>query len=370
MTAMVLDVDGLDALLARLREATDRVIGPVARDGAVVYEDIGGVDDLPRGIVDEQGPGHYRIEHRDDEQRFGYAVGPHSWKRYLFPPSIELMRARRTDDGAFAVDPAPAPTGTLAFVGARACELHAIAIQDRVFAHDADYQARRANIVVVGVQCGAPAATCFCPSTGSGPDIGPGLGADVVLTEVLDGGGHRFVARADTDRGTELLRELPGRPATETDAGDAEAVLDRTRTAITRTLAVTGLDLRDLLAATLEHDSWDEVAQRCLSCANCTLACPTCFCSAVDDVTDLDGEATRVRRWDSCFTGAHSYIHGGSVHADTRSRYRQWLTHKLGTWWDQFDTSGCVGCGRCITWCPVGIDLTAQVRALTQVEVR
>jgi Fe-S-cluster-containing hydrogenase component 2 len=120
--------------------------------------------------------------------------------------------------------------------------------------------------------------------------------------------------------------------------------------------------------ANLEHPRWDDVAERCLSCTNCTLVCPTCFCFAVEDVNSLDGErAERTQRWDSCFTLGHSMLHGaGSVRGDTRSRYRQWLTHKLSTWWDQFDESGCVGCGRCISWCPAGIDLTEEVAAIAR----
>jgi Fe-S-cluster-containing hydrogenase component 2 len=119
------------------------------------------------------------------------------------------------------------------------------------------------------------------------------------------------------------------------------------------------------LQAALEHPRWDDVARRCLTCGNCTMVCPTCFCTQVTDTTDLTGDhAERWRRWDSCFTLEYSHVHGGSVRTSTRSRYRQWLTHKLSTWHDQFGTTGCVGCGRCIAWCPVGIDLTEEVRAL------
>jgi len=85
----------------------------------------------------------------------------------------------------------------------------------------------------------------------------------------------------------------------------------------------------------------------------------------VEDTTDLAGEtAERVRRWDSCFNSRYSYIHGGNVRQSTRSRYRQWLTHKVASWHDQFGSSGCVGCGRCITWCPVGIDITEEIAAI------
>jgi ferredoxin len=123
--------------------------------------------------------------------------------------------------------------------------------------------------------------------------------------------------------------------------------------------------IRDLLFSNLEHPRWDEVASRCLSCTNCTLVCPTCFCSSVTEVADLSGDRVdRERQWASCFTLDHARIHGGSVRSTTASRYRQWLTHKLAGWIDQFGSSGCTGCGRCITWCPVGIDLTEEVAAI------
>jgi Fe-S-cluster-containing hydrogenase component 2 len=124
-------------------------------------------------------------------------------------------------------------------------------------------------------------------------------------------------------------------------------------------------DIKELLYRNYDHPRWRNVASRCLTCANCTMVCPTCFCTTVEDVTDLTGnQAERWRKWDSCFTVDFSYIHGGSVRASPESRYRQWMTHKLATWIDQFGTSGCVGCGRCITWCPVAIDITEEVRAI------
>jgi ferredoxin len=194
---------------------------------------------------------------------------------------------------------------------------------------------------------------------GTGPSAESGF--DLALTELLDGE-HRFLVEAGSERGLEVLAEIPSRPA---QAADVEAASASTESAARRMgRELDTHDLLGLLRSNLEHPRWDEVAERCLTCGNCTLVCPTCFCSSVDDETDLSGDAARWRVWDSCFSVDYAYVHGGSVRPSGRARYRQWLTHKLGTWHEQFGTSGCVGCGRCITWCPVGIDITEEVAAI------
>jgi ferredoxin len=364
----VIEPEALDDLIGVLRRRGFRVLGPSVRDGAIVYDELESAAQLPIGWTDEQEAGTYRLEKRDDEARFGYAVGPHSWKQFLFPARLKLWRAR-ANGGAPVVEEEPPDETPLAFLGVRACELSAIAIQDRVFLGgkfvDRDYAARRTGNFVVAVNCGVPAATCFCVSMDTGPRAREGY--DLALTELLDGE-HRFLVQVGSPAGAEVLAELPSRPAEAIDVTAADAVVDSTAARMGRTME--SADLRDLLAGKLEHPRWDDVAERCLTCGNCTMVCPTCFCSSVEDATDLTGtEATRTRVWDSCFSLDYSYIHGGSVRTSGRSRYRQWLTHKLGTWHDQFGTSGCVGCGRCIAWCPVGIDITAEVAALRAEEV-
>jgi ferredoxin len=172
-----------------------------------------------------------------------------------------------------------------------------------------------------------------------------------------------FLVEIGSEVGADIARALPLRPATNADAKLAAEVSDRTAASMGRRLTTDGL--KELLQGNAQHPRWREVAERCLACGNCTLVCPTCFCFAVDDVTDLAGRtAERVQRWDSCFTLGHSYIHGGSVRREISSRYRQWMTHKLAHWIDQYGVSGCVGCGRCITWCPVGIDITEEAAAI------
>ena len=363
--SLVIELEGLARLVGVLGDRGFLVIGPTVRSGAIVYDVLESADDLPAGYTDVQEPGRYRLERRDDEARFGFAVGAQSWKRELLPPELQLWRAERGPDGEFAIAPdAPAPP-PLAFIGVRSCELHAIQIQDRVLvggAHaDDDYEARRRDAFIVAVNCGEAGGTCFCVSMQTGPKVG--AGHDLALTELLDEDGHRFLVEVGSERGAQVADELPARPAEPRDHEAAARAVERAASQMGRSLDTAGL--AELLQRNREHPRWEEVADRCLTCGNCTLVCPTCFCTTVEDVTDLaGGEAERQRLWDSCFTIDFSRMHGGAARVSAPSRYRQWMTHKLSTWWDQFDTSGCVGCGRCITWCPVGIDITEEAAAI------
>ncbi len=365
---VILTVDGLAALIGALKTRGDRVLGPTVRDQAIVYDDIDGIADLPKGWTDEQDGGHYRLRRRDDEALFGYATGPHSWKKFLHAPVVNLWSAKRDGDSV-KVETGVPPPERLAFIGVRSCELHAIAIQDRVLIGDdyvdPHYQSRRAKNFIVAVNCGTAGGTCFCVSMQTGPKAEAGF--DLTVTELL-GEEHLFLVESGSDDGAEVLAGLPQRAATAGETAAAEAVVAHTADNMGREMRTD--DIHALLMANLEHPRWDDVAARCLSCANCTMVCPTCFCTSVEDSSDLAGiESARSRRWDSCFTMDFSYIHGGSVRASTKSRYRQWMTHKLATWIDQFGSSGCVGCGRCITWCPVGIDITEEVRAIRDGEL-
>lgn len=363
---LVLSRDALARLFALLREDGRTLVGPVLRDGAIVHAEIGGIEDLPVGWGDEQDGGSYRLVRRDDESLFGYSVGPQSWKPTFFAPRQRLWQARRDGEAlSFAAEPPAAER--LALIGARSCDLHAIAVQDRVFtggAHvDPHYAARRADVFVVAVSCGQAGGTCFCASMATGPRATQGF--DLALTEIAAEakGTYRYVVEVGSERGVAMAARLGAALASESELAAAAQAVERATRSMGRRLDTAGI--RELFAASHEHPRWDDVAERCLACANCTMVCPTCFCSTVEDTSDLSGEhAERWRRWDSCFTLDFSYLHGGSVRSSTRSRYRQWLTHKLATWIDQFGTSGCVGCGRCVTWCPVGIDLTVEVAAL------
>jgi ferredoxin len=368
---MVLLLPGLQLLVDLLRERGWKVVGPTVRDGVIVHADIESVDQLPRGVGDVQDNATYRLRKRGDQALFGYVVGPQGWKSLLFP-SRELLWSGQRSGTEMTIRQADVEAPCLALLGVRSCDLHALLIHDTVLAKravpDTAYVSRRKSTFVIAVTCSDPAGTCFCVSMGTGPV--PDKGFDLALTELIDQDGHRFLVAPGTDRGEKILDELTTRAAGDevlnaarTDREAAREVGAAAALRMGRSLDTNGL--RDLLYANAEHPQWDDVASRCLACTNCTLVCPTCFCTSVEDVSDLSGtETERWRVWDSCFTDDFSYLHGGSVRSSVPSRYRQWATHKLASWVDQFGTSGCVGCGRCITWCPAAIDLTAEVGAI------
>jgi ferredoxin len=361
---MVVERADLQVLFDALQRQGYRLMGPRVREGAIVYDEIASVAELPAGWGDEQEGGRYRLKRRDDGALFGYTAGVQGWKRFLFPPVQRLFSAVRGSAPA-APGGAGGAAPRYALIGVRACELQAITVQDKVFLGgryvDPTYLAARQNVFILAVQCVQAGATCFCVSMNTGPKVRSGF--DLALTEMVGQGGHWFLAEAGTEHGAGVLAEAPHRPASAEEVAAAQQAVQRAATQMGRSLDTEGI--KELFYRNYEHPHWDEVASRCLSCANCTLVCPTCFCSTVEDTTDLTGtHAERWRKWDSCFTVSFTHIVGGGVRTSTKSRYRQWLTHKLATWLDQFGVSGCVGCGRCITWCPVGIDLTAETRAL------
>ncbi|HHH43320.1 MAG TPA: sulfite reductase subunit A [Gammaproteobacteria bacterium] len=351
----------LDALLSALRDGGYDCAAPVVRDGAVVYTRLQAQDRLPHGISIQQAPGRYRVGFTDSPRNFSWANGPQALKPFVFTAHETLWSARRDPDGNLCFTEPDRNVDPVAIIGVRSCDLAALALQDRHFLDgacaDPHYQARRASLFLVAVNCSHPSDTCFCVSTGDGPAASDGY--DLLLDELDDG----FVIQAGSPEGQKILDRLPVVSTTDRQLQDINRQNRHAAECQTRRLPPGNLE--PALFANLDHPHWQTVAERCLSCGNCTSVCPTCFCYRELDQGTLDSDhSEHIREWDSCFTQGHSYIHGVTIRAGTDLRYRQWLAHKLGSWHSQYGRSGCVGCGRCISWCPVGIDLTEEVATI------
>ena len=349
------------ALLDSLRAAGYAVLGPVVRNGAVVLGEIGSAADLATGVRDSQEPGRYRLGTSDEARWFGWTVGPQGLKPLLFPAREVLWCSSRAAAGRLRFEPAEVAARAVAVLGVRACDLAALAMLDAHFrggaAPDPGYAARRDRLLLIGVDCAYPAATCFCASTGDGPMLEAGY--DIGLSELDEG----LLVWPGSAAGAAIVEVLPLAPASPEQLATAAEAGNRAAAGQQRSLP--SRRLARALFANLDHAQWQDAGRRCLACGNCTAVCPTCYCHSVWTEPSLrDASARQVREWDSCFSDDHSLLHGRPLRADTASRYRQWLTHKLGAWHAQFGRSGCVGCGRCIAWCPVGIDLTDEVDAI------
>ncbi len=305
----------LQDLLDLLRDDGRRLIGPTLAEETIVYDEISSVADLPHGWGDEQGPGTYRLVRRRDDLTFGYVVGPTSWKRFTFPPVVPLT-VGSTVDGEVRFRAAQPEIPKLAFLGVRACELAALGVQDRVFLGgpfiETDYQLRRRATLVVAVQCTTSASTCFCTSMETGPEVRGGH--DLALTEIPAG----FVVEVGTPTGAELLARLPVSAARLDQSVAAVQAVAGVRASIGNPVQTAGL--RDRLMAKLDSPRWTEVAERCITCGNCTLACPTCFCINVTRRSDLVGaESISERSWDSCFSPGFAIVAGGDFRTARRT---------------------------------------------------
>lgn len=358
-STILLRREDLEGILQNLARAGFTLFGPVERDGVVQVAELDSVADLPAGRTDTRRPGHYRLGQNGAEW-FGTSAPADSWKRLLLPPRLPLFSVRRNGD-ELVVDPEPDPPVRWAFIGIHPCDLKAISLHDRVFLGasepDPHYAARRGELFLLAAQCAHPSESCFCLSLGSGPKAEAGF--DLAVTELPD----NLVIEVGSEAGSAMLEGVRWEAATAWDLGRAQRVHDQARASISRSLDT--FDLPNMLFSNLDHPHWKELGRRCLACGNCTMVCPTCFCGDVGDEIEPSGQTTRrVRVWDSCYASSFSHVHGGNIRPTVTSRYRQWLTHKFASWKTQFGETGCVGCGRCMTFCPVGIDPTAELRAL------
>lgn len=357
--------DRLNQLLLQLQGEGYNCLGPQLQDGVISFLPLQDVGQLPRGWGVDQGPAHYHAVRQQHSRYFAWSNGPQAIKPLTFQPRELLWESRRDASGGLAFSTPQLDQGPIALFGIRACDLAALQLQDEHFLRgreaDPAYQARRKGLFLINVNCSHPSDSCFCVSTGDGPSAETGF--DLSIDELDDG----FVIRAGTPAGERLLIKLALPKADE--ARLKQARVQHAAAVRYQQRRLPGCDIHGRLLERLEHPHWQAIAQRCLACGNCTAVCPTCFCHSEFDEGGLElDSSSHYRQWDSCFTSGHSYIHGIVIRSDTATRYRQWLGHKLGYWHEQYGRSGCVGCGRCISWCPAGIDFTAEAQTLCEGE--
>ncbi|WP_440617680.1 4Fe-4S dicluster domain-containing protein [Cysteiniphilum sp. 6C5] len=353
----------LDDLINALKAQGFAVKAPTVDDHAIVYDDIERAAELPWGYVDEQKPAHYHVKKTDQNKAFAWSLPVQSVKPMLFKEKEALWQVKRDDSGKLTFEQALSKQ-KYAVLGVRPCDLRAIEIQDRVFIEnayqDVRYKARREAMFIIAANCTTCHSNCFCISLGDSPYADKGF--EWAMTEIHGG----FVVESGSDKGRSLIEQLQLNPATGAQTYEAEQKVKAVYAMQEKTIPP--LDkVEKALFENLDHPQWDDVAKRCLSCGSCTQSCPTCFCHTEKEEPDLQGQtSTHLREWDSCFGLDHSYTHGELYRQEPKHRYRQWLTHKFSTWREQFRTKGCVGCGRCITWCPVSIDVTDEINIICQ----
>jgi ferredoxin len=355
----------LNQLISRLSQMGYQVVGPKVKDATIVLAPIVSISELPVGMDSEQAPGKFRLIQAGHQNYFDITSGPHSWKQFFFPPKSTLMQFHKDNgNGEWRVEGDSHTTPRFAMLGVRPCDLAAIQIQDRVFIReewcDPVYRDRRSEAFIIAVNCMEPCDTCFCASMGTGPKAESGF--DLCLTELE----NNFLIEIGSEAGRMAVggADFSWQPAGAFLVQTAQRGLEAARQKMGKEL-VDPESLQEQLLGNLDHPQWDQVAGRCLSCGSCTQVCPTCFCWDTFDNTLLPGDIiSRERVWDSCFNPDYSYVFGGNTRPNTKARYRQWITHKFASWYAQFGTAGCVGCGRCITWCPAEIDHVDEINAI------
>jgi ferredoxin len=339
------------------------LVGPVVKDG-IIDLDTMNHDDIPAGFQDIQHPGHYRLR-KEGDNFFSFHPGPHSLKKFLHP-SLYIQHSFERSKRTTLTSGQPGRSRPYAFIGMRACDIRALSILNMVFKDidesECGYLGYK-EIFVVAITCARPSDNCFCSSMNSGPEIKSGF--DILLTELE----NEFILERGSEKGKQVCRQLHARPAKPEELQAKERQTEACRAFMKKKMNVD--DLPQFLYSQCESPLWKDAAVRCLACGNCTQVCPTCFCHSSFDLVTISGmkkqnqfSGRRMKKWDSCFSRNFARVHGGNFRLSRSSRYRHWFNHKFGYWLDQFGVSGCVGCGRCITWCPVGIDVTDEMDRL------
>ncbi|MDY6874054.1 MAG: 4Fe-4S dicluster domain-containing protein [Chloroflexota bacterium] len=286
---------------------------------------------------------------------------PHNTRyppKALFLPQSETMmrynrRLNRSEGGQEEIKPR-------LIWGIRPCDAKASSLLDTVFYTEDDgdpyWIAKRDASVLVGMGCTEPCQTCFCTTVGGGPFNTDGL--DALVTEL----GDEYYIETLTDKGERLFAELP--IASEEQQEQVQTLQSKVKGAMEPVFETD--NLKEHLDDIFGSDYWDTIAESCLGCGVCTFLCPTCFCF---DIVDEVQRSERVRNWDTCMFRIYSQEASGHNPRPTRKeRTRQRIMHKYSYWLDHIGEIGCTGCGRCVRYCPVGLDIRAMLNTANAYE--
>jgi ferredoxin len=260
---------------------------------------------------------------------------------------------------------APQPGEELILLGVRPCDARAIKLVEKLFRWDVDdpyYLRRRELTTVVGLACLEPGLNCFCPSLGGGPASTEGL--DLLMVDL----GDSYYLEPLTDKGRSLMDLASGllEEAGEEGLQKKEEAVRRAEEKIRRTVDTDGVP--EILPDLWEHPLWQKTAAGCLGCGTCTYLCPTCHCFDIQD--EIEGfEARRCRMWDSCMFEEYTlHTSGHNPRPTRRERTRNRINHKYSYFVRKFNVIACVGCGRCVNYCPVNIDLIETLREVKEAQ--
>ncbi len=339
---LIVSKDNFFAWLDSLRDQFT-LIGPVTDDGQTEFRRIDSVRQLDMAYQSTMlSPG----------------------KVYLYKPREELFRFSL--DGDLEIREPRADDERRVIIGLHSCDTKAVLYLDKTFLgafHDPRYEARRNNTVIIELNCETAGKNCFCSSMGTGPYLHAETGYDMQLTDF----GSEYLVELKTDRARSMFTVDDVRPAGRDEFVTKQEKEQRVSATFTKRIDTKGLDV--LLRKNSQHRVWRITAEEaCLSCSNCVMVCPTCFCYDITDEVSMDRKsARRLRQWDACQDAHFAEVHGGNFRGRRTARLRQFVTHKLAQT-NQYGVYATVGCGRCITWCPTGIDLTEIAKEVQRSE--
>jgi sulfhydrogenase subunit beta (sulfur reductase) len=327
MTPKVVEKKKLAALGKAIIADGYRLFGPVLQDDGIVLAEF------------------------DEEPEFdlAYKNFKMSPKEFFLPQSEVVCRFC----GGEAIEGEAAPEEKRVIFGLRPCDARAIWLMDKVFLEDpvdVYYEEKRKNTVVISLACSDPEDTCFCSSVGGSP--AGSEGSDILVFDL----GEELVFDPVTARGEDFLGQFSKvtRDAAKKEIAEKDRIAEEGSSQMEK-LSLDGI--AEKLAASYDSEMWDAPSQKCLGCGTCTFFCPTCHCFDVTDET-FKGEGRRVRTWDSCMYSLFTlHASGHNPRPSQKERTRQRFMHKFSYSKENHGELFCVGCGRCITHCPVNLDL-------------